>query len=127
MAGDIPRGVLERALCDPFTINRDHTAREPRLAMLCNPNIHLIAFGQTVQFFQPSFQFLRFDDQVVPIIMITAYGDAETKAKALEGGADALFTKPIDFASLRSEIDTRVSNGLPKQTVREWPMSAIGP
>ena len=44
----------------------------------------------------------------VPIIMITAYGDAETKAKALEGGADALFTKPIDFASLRSEIDTRV-------------------
>jgi CheY-like chemotaxis protein len=44
----------------------------------------------------------------VPIIMITAYGDAETKRKALEGGADALFTKPIDFLMLRSEIDTRV-------------------
>jgi CheY-like chemotaxis protein len=44
----------------------------------------------------------------VPIIMITAYGDAETKAKALEGGAEALFTKPIDFATLRSEIDLRV-------------------
>jgi CheY-like chemotaxis protein len=44
----------------------------------------------------------------VPIIMITAYGDAETKRKALENGADALFTKPIDFASLRGEIDTRV-------------------
>jgi CheY-like chemotaxis protein len=44
----------------------------------------------------------------VPVIMITAYGDAETKRKALEGGAEALFTKPIDFASLRSEIDTRV-------------------
>jgi CheY-like chemotaxis protein len=44
----------------------------------------------------------------VPIIMITAYGDAETKAKALEGGAEALFTKPIDFGALRSEIDTRV-------------------
>jgi CheY-like chemotaxis protein len=26
----------------------------------------------------------------VPIIMITAYGDADTKRKALEGGADAL-------------------------------------
>jgi CheY-like chemotaxis protein len=26
----------------------------------------------------------------VPIIMITAYGDAETKRKALEGSADAL-------------------------------------
>jgi CheY-like chemotaxis protein len=44
----------------------------------------------------------------VPVIMITAYGDAETKRKALESGADALFTKPIDFVSLRGEIDTRI-------------------
>jgi CheY-like chemotaxis protein len=44
----------------------------------------------------------------VPIIMITAYGDAETKRKALESGAEALLTKPIDFGALRSEIDTRV-------------------
>ena len=41
----------------------------------------------------------------VPVIMITAYGDAETKRKALESGAEALFTKPIDFGALRSEID----------------------
>ena len=44
----------------------------------------------------------------VPIIMITAYGDAETKRKALQSGAEALLTKPIDFGLLRSEIDTRV-------------------
>jgi len=44
----------------------------------------------------------------VPVIMITAYGDAETKRNALEGGAEALLTKPIDFGSLRSEIDMRV-------------------
>jgi CheY-like chemotaxis protein len=44
----------------------------------------------------------------VPVIMITAYGDAETKRKALEAGAEALLTKPIDFATLRSEIETRV-------------------
>ena len=44
----------------------------------------------------------------VPIIMITAYGDEETKRKALEGGAEALLTKPIDFAMLRSEIENRV-------------------
>ncbi|HSF48391.1 MAG TPA: response regulator [Burkholderiales bacterium] len=44
----------------------------------------------------------------VPIIMITAYGDADTKRKALESGADALFTKPIDFGMLRNEIDSRV-------------------
>ena len=44
----------------------------------------------------------------VPIIMITAYGDAETKRRALESGAEALLTKPIDFGTLRSEIETRV-------------------
>jgi CheY-like chemotaxis protein len=44
----------------------------------------------------------------VPIIMITAYGDAETKRKALENGAEALLTKPIDFGMLRGEIETRV-------------------
>jgi CheY-like chemotaxis protein len=46
----------------------------------------------------------------VPIIMITAYGDPETKRKALERGAESLLTKPIDFATLRSEIDLRVGN-----------------
>ena len=44
----------------------------------------------------------------VPIIMITAYGDAETKRQALESGAEALLTKPIDFGMLRGEIETRV-------------------
>ena len=47
----------------------------------------------------------------VPVIMITAYGDAETKSKALENGAEALLTKPIDFGTLRSEIDMRVERG----------------
>jgi CheY-like chemotaxis protein len=45
----------------------------------------------------------------VPIIMITAYGDAETKRKALENGAEALLTKPIDFGTLRGEIDVRIA------------------
>ena len=44
----------------------------------------------------------------VPVIMITAYGDPDTKRKAMEGGAEALLTKPIDFGMLRSEIDSRV-------------------
>jgi CheY-like chemotaxis protein len=44
----------------------------------------------------------------VPVIMITAYGDAETRRKAIEGGATGLLTKPIDFALLREEIDTRL-------------------
>ncbi|HKU06400.1 MAG TPA: response regulator [Bradyrhizobium sp.] len=45
----------------------------------------------------------------VPVIMITAYGDADTKRRALEKGASGLLTKPIDFSLLREEIDTRVA------------------
>src|ERR1700724_3485701 len=44
----------------------------------------------------------------VPVIMITAYGDPETRRKAIEGGATGLLTKPIDFSLLREEIDTRL-------------------
>jgi CheY-like chemotaxis protein len=45
----------------------------------------------------------------VPIIMITAYGDPETKRKAMASGATGLLTKPIDFTLLREEIDTRLA------------------
>jgi DNA-binding response OmpR family regulator len=44
----------------------------------------------------------------VPIIIITAYGDAETKRNALEIGAEAMLTKPINFLVLRNEINTRI-------------------
>jgi CheY-like chemotaxis protein len=44
----------------------------------------------------------------VPIIMITAYGDPETRKKAIERGAEGLLTKPIDFMALRQEIDSRL-------------------
>jgi CheY-like chemotaxis protein len=33
-----------------------------------------------------------------PVIMITAYGDPETKPKAIDGGGEGLLTKPIDFS-----------------------------
>jgi CheY-like chemotaxis protein len=45
----------------------------------------------------------------VPVIMITAYGDAETRLRAVERGAEGLLTKPIDFALLRDEIDQRLT------------------
>jgi CheY-like chemotaxis protein len=44
----------------------------------------------------------------VPVIMITAYGDDETRRKATEAGAAGLFTKPIDFPELRGEIGRRL-------------------
>jgi len=51
---------------------------------------------------------IRSLDPQISIIMITAYGDPETKRKAIEGGAEGLLTKPIDFTLLREEIDTRL-------------------
>ena len=44
----------------------------------------------------------------VPVIMITAYGDSETRRKAVEAGAAGVFTKPIDFPELRVEIWRRL-------------------
>src|ERR1700743_2450244 len=48
----------------------------------------------------------------VPVIMITAYGDAETKRRARASGATGLLTKPIDFGLLREEIDTRLAQAV---------------
>jgi CheY-like chemotaxis protein len=44
----------------------------------------------------------------VPVIMITAYGDDDTRRRAIAQGATGLLTKPIDFALLRQEIDARL-------------------
>ncbi|MCW5746783.1 MAG: response regulator [Alphaproteobacteria bacterium] len=46
----------------------------------------------------------------VPVIMITAYGDADTARRAREGGAEALLTKPLDFAALRGAIEARLGS-----------------
>ena len=43
-----------------------------------------------------------------PVFMITAYGDAETRRHAEEGGASGLFTKPIDFTELKTMIEGRL-------------------
>ncbi len=44
------------------------------------------------------------------VLMITAYGDANTRRVALERGADGILTKPVDFAVLRTEIEVRVAD-----------------
>ena len=49
----------------------------------------------------------------LPVIMVTAYGDANTRRRALEGGAEDLLPKPIDFAALRAEVDRRLARRMP--------------
>jgi DNA-binding NtrC family response regulator len=44
----------------------------------------------------------------VPVIMITAYGDDQTRRKVMASGAAGFLTKPIDFDVLREEIARRL-------------------
>ncbi len=62
--------------------------------------------GMTGLQFLPKVKALRPD---VPVVMITAYGDEDTRRKASEGGAVDLVTKPIDFDALRQRIDQRLA------------------
>lgn len=38
------------------------------------------------------------------IMMITAYGDADSYNQAMQLGADAFLTKPLDFATLKDKL-----------------------
>nr|MBI1229226.1 response regulator [Cytophagales bacterium] len=44
------------------------------------------------------------------VSMISAYGDKENYEKAIESGAKEFYTKPIDFLSLKTEINRLVEN-----------------
>ncbi len=46
----------------------------------------------------------RFPD--LKVSMISAYGDSENHEKAMNSGAQGFFTKPIDFESLKQEINS---------------------
>ena len=96
------RFVMEFAYSATAAIDRIENAAEASLILILS-DINMP--GMSGLELLPKAKALRPD---VPVIMITAYGDAETKRRALENGAEALLTKPIDFVVLRSEIETRV-------------------
>jgi CheY-like chemotaxis protein len=98
------RFVMEFAQSAPVALHRITDASGASLILILS-DINMP--GMSGLELLPKARVLRPD---VPVIMITAYGDAETKRKAFEGGAEALLTKPIDFAMLRNEIDTRVGS-----------------
>jgi YesN/AraC family two-component response regulator len=46
----------------------------------------------------------------IHVSMISAYGDAENHDRAMNSGAKGFFTKPIDFDSIRTEIQNILKN-----------------
>ena len=99
------RFVMDFAASASEALARVASAAEQPILILSDINMP----GMTGLEMLPKMKEMRPD---VPIIMITAYGDPETKRKAIEGGATGLLTKPIDFTLLREEIDARL-----KQTI----------
>jgi len=96
------RFVMEFAQSAPAALQRISDAQGVSLILILS-DINMP--GMTGLELLPKAKAMRPD---VPFIMITAYGDAETKRRALQDGAEALLTKPIDFGTLRSEIDMRI-------------------
>jgi CheY-like chemotaxis protein len=96
------RFLMEFAPSAPAALQRAVDIRDPSLILILS-DINMP--GMSGLEMLPEVRARRPD---VPVIMITAYGDAETRRKAIERGAEGLLTKPIDFAQLRQEIDTRL-------------------
>jgi CheY-like chemotaxis protein len=97
------RFVMEFAQSAPAALQRIGDAQGVSLILILS-DINMP--GMTGLELLPKAKAMRPD---VPVIMITAYGDEDTKRRALDGGAETLLTKPIDFVALRTEIDTRIA------------------
>jgi CheY-like chemotaxis protein len=96
------RFTMEFAPSAPAALQRAADVKDPSLILILS-DINMP--GMSGLEMLPKVRAQRPD---VPVIMITAYGDAETRRKAIENGAVGLLTKPIDFALLRHEIDNRL-------------------
>lgn len=52
---------------------------------------------------------IKTDFPHINVSMISAYGDDDNYNKAIQSGAKEFFTKPIDFDSLKSEINNMLN------------------
>jgi CheY-like chemotaxis protein len=93
---------MEFALSAPEALERVDVAEKPDLFLILS-DVNMP--GMSGLELLPRAREARPD---VPVIMITAYGDADTRRKAFDAGAAGLFTKPIDFPELRDEIGRRL-------------------
>lgn len=96
------RFIMEFALSAPAALELIKTIADPSLILILS-DINMP--GMSGLEMLPK---MRAERPNVPVIMITAYGDDETRRHAIAQGAVGLLTKPIDFTLLREEIDTRL-------------------
>jgi CheY-like chemotaxis protein len=92
------RFIMEFALSAPAALECVKAIADPSLILILSDSMSGLEMLPRVRAERPN----------VPVIMITAYGDEDTKRYAIAQGAVGLLTKPIDFALLRHEIDARL-------------------
>ena len=96
------RFIMEFALSAPAALERIKVIADPSLILILSdinmPGMSGLEMLPKVRAERPN----------VPVIMITAYGDENTKRHVIAQGAVGLLTKPIDSAVLRQEIDARL-------------------
>src|SRR6476659_8008125 len=96
------RFTMEFAQSAPLALQRISEATDRSLILILS-DINMP--GMSGLGLLPKAKALRPD---VRVIMITAYGDADTNRKALDSGAEALLSKPIALGMPRLEIESRV-------------------
>ena len=110
------RFVMEFAASAPEALERAKSIADPMLILILSdinmPGMSGLEMLPQVKAARPN----------VPVIMITAYGDAATKKKAAELWAAGLLTKPVGFAVARGDRQTPATGGV----VRSWPKGRLG-
>ena len=59
------------------------------------------------------------EDEPLPVIFLTAYGDAPTIVRAMKAGADDFLTKPIKREALLNAVRAALARDIQLQTARE--------
>ncbi|MBN2495548.1 MAG: response regulator [Deltaproteobacteria bacterium] len=63
----------------------------------------------------------------IPVIMVTAIGDLDSKIRCMELGADDYITKPFRMFDLQARVRTVMDSRLPKRAAGEKSSSSRGP
>jgi DNA-binding response OmpR family regulator len=68
---------------------------------------------------------LGLDYQIIPFLFLSASNDESTKIERLNGGADGVFTKPLNFQLLRAHVNACLANSRRHSEFFEQKLEAI--
>ena len=90
--------VLHFACSAGEALEKLHSGIEPALIVILSdinmPGMDGLALLREIKRLRPD----------LPVMMVTAYGDEERRRRAGEYGATEFITKPVDFASLKQQL-----------------------